>query len=423
MVTLYDNDIVFSEHVRFLKNKENVIIINGCSGIWGLIDSSMLDKINLCITNKVAPIIYIDNLENEMDKQQLKEIFQVLIEEKMIKKFHEEEFEIAIKNVEFKLTNKCNLKCLHCAASCDMSKEDVLSTEQIKVILDKIFKLNIDTLLLTGGEPLIRQDIKLLLPYIRQNFNGTVNMITNGVLIDKEMALILKKYVNAISISIDGYDEKSTEFVRGKGVYNKIVQAVKYLKEAGFDKNTINFTMTAINQNLNHDADFYALCESLDVTGGIRQFSAMGRGLENYENIGVKDYFMFSSMTNEEVEAIRESLECKIVCKAGISKISINELGDMYPCLLLGNEEYKFGNIINEELKDIFDSDRYHRFINNKIRKSVVDNTCKCKECNVRYFCMDACLGVNNAFYSNKEICEERCKQIRPYLTKVLWDD
>ncbi len=425
MLTLNDSNIVFSQYVQFIKEKNTVIVINGYSGIWGVMDKSMFNKVSYCIINRISPSEYINSLDKDCDKQQLTEIFQVLIEEKMLKDSNDEELKINIENIkdiEFKLTNKCNLKCLHCAASADINNKDLLSTEQIIKILNKIFKMNIDTLLLTGGEPLIRKDIKELLSYIRQEFKGKVNLITNGTLIDKEMAVILKKSVNAISISVDGYDEKSTEYIRGKDVYKKIVQAISYLKEVGFTKDTINLTMTCTYQNFNHKDDFNNLCEKLGVTGEVRKFSAMGRGLKNYKDIGINDYLAFSSINSQDIETIRENLECKIFCKAGIKKFMINELGDMYPCLILENEEYKFGNIIKEEPNCIFNSKEYYEFVKNKLQRSIVDDVLKCKNCNVRYFCMDKCLGENIAYYSNKEICEERCNQVYPYLNKVLWD-
>ncbi|NMM63780.1 radical SAM protein [Clostridium sp. P21] len=425
MLTLNDNDIAFSKYAQFIKEKNTVIIINGYSGVWGAVDRDMFDKINYCIVNRFSPLQYINSLDSQCDKQQLSEIFQVLIEEKMLKNSSEEELKIDIKNikdVEFKLTNRCNLKCLHCAASADINNEDLLGTEEIIKILNKISKMNVDTLLLTGGEPLIRKDIEQILLHINKNFKGKVNLITNGTLINKEMAAILKKCIGAISISIDGYDEKSTEYVRGKGVYKKIVQAVHYLKEVGFTKDTIDLSMTCTYQNIEHKDNFYNLCKKLDVTGSVRKLSPLGRGLKNYKDIGTRDYLALNGINSEDIETIRESLECKIFCRAGIEKFMINEFGDMYPCLILESEEYKFGNIIKEDPNYIFASKKYYEFIKNKLQRSIVDDVDKCKDCNVRYFCMDRCLGQNIGYYSNKEICEYRCNQVYPYLNKVLWD-
>ncbi|WBW95820.1 radical SAM/SPASM domain-containing protein [Oceanirhabdus sp. W0125-5] len=423
MITLKEKDIDFSDYARFLENEENVIVINGLTGIWGLIDNSMMNKVQYCINNNIAPLEYIKNLEDDSEKEQLAEIFQVLIEEGMIKSSNDSDFEVKIKEVEFKLTNKCNLKCLHCMASSHIDIEDCLTIDEMKIIADKISETETENLLLTGGEPLIRKDIKVLLPYIREKFNGNINMITNGTLIDKDMANLLKECVNAVSISIDGFDKESTEFVRGKGVYDKIVQAITYLKEAGFKRENIILTMTCTYQNMNHEDEFYNLCDKLDVVGNVRQLTAAGRALENHDNIGLKNYISDFSSIEEDLETIREELECKIICKAGTIKFTIDEMGDLYPCLVLGNNEYKFGNLLNQDLSDIFSSEKYREFIDNKVRKSIVDNIPKCKDCNVRYFCMDSCLGVSNSYYNNLEICEARCRQIYPYLKKVIWDE
>lgn len=422
MVNYGDNNFKFSKYVEFIKNGKDIIVINGDSGVWGEINANMLDKVNYCINNKIVPLEYVESIENLQDRQQLSEIFDALIEEEMLVK-SEEKHQIDIKDVEFKMTNKCNLKCIHCGEASDIHNENILSTEDIKNILDNIFKLNINKLYLTGGEPLIRKDIKIILNYIADNFKGEVNLLTNGTFIDINMAKLLRKCVTGVSISVDGYDEKSSEFVRGKGTFKKILSATQNLKEVGFSKENIILTMTCIKQNINHRDEFYEFCKKLDVTGAVRKFSAFGRGYENYDEIGVKDYLFFNDKSKDEIEEMKEEIECKIFCKAGISKIMINEKGDIYPCLALECEDFKFANALNITFKEIFQSEKYSEFIEKMIEKIPVDNKEHCKNCNVKYFCMDICPGVNRAYYDNDKICIERCKQVKPYLSRVLWNN
>ncbi|MFD3158727.1 radical SAM protein (plasmid) [Haloimpatiens sp. FM7330] len=423
MEDLYNSNFVFSKNVRFIENGDKIIIINGKSGIWGFIDKSTLDKLNYCIDNKISPLAFIKALKNQEEMQKIGELFQVLIEEKMIKKPNDEKFKVNIKLVEFKMTNRCNLKCLHCGVSADANAVDSLDTKDIKTILDKIFKLNIETLFLTGGEPLLRKDIKLILSYIKENFKGKVELITNATLINSEIADLLRKCVHSISISADGYDKNSIDFIRGQGVYDKIIKAVNYLKNAGFKKDELSLTMTCTYQNIDHQEEFTMLCDKLNVQSKLREFTPIGRGLKNNNKIGVNNYLLNEKETDNDFENIREELECTIVCTGGISKFMINEYGDMYPCITLEREEYKFGNILKDDLNSLFNSKKYEEFIKNKIQKSIVDTLPKCKDCKVRYFCMDSCLGISNSHYKNKEICEERCNQIRPYLSKILWNE
>lgn len=422
MEKLEDSKIEFSKYAKFLKNTNSVIIINGHSGVWGEIENDLFNKVKYCIDNRIDLIEYMKSFGNIEERKQLEEVFDALLSEEMLVK-SKNDIKIDIKDVEFKMTNKCNLSCIHCGASSDIHNKDILSTEEMKHILDKIFELNIDNLYLTGGEPLIRKDINIILKYIGENFNGEVRLLTNGTFIDMDMAKLLRKYVNAVSISVDGWDEKSSEFVRGKGTFKKVLSAISNLKGVGFDKETIILTMTCIYQNNNHKEEFYEFCKKLNVTGAVRQFSAFGRGYENYEKIGVKNHLIVDSNLESQIEDIKEELECKIFCRAGIGKLMINEKGDIYPCLVLEYDDYKFGNVLNDGLREMVQSENYKNLIEKIFKETPVDSKEHCKNCKVRYFCMDRCLGVSRSYYDNEDICEERCNQMRDYLNRVIWEN
>ena len=57
----------------------------------------------------------------------------------------------------FEITNACNLNCIHCYRENRGGKE--LSLKQIKIIIEKITASGVDSLILTGGEPLLRKDL------------------------------------------------------------------------------------------------------------------------------------------------------------------------------------------------------------------------------------------------------------------------
>ena len=84
------------------------------------------------------------------------------------------------------LTNKCNLSCSHCALSASPLSQDILSTNDVKYAIDKIIDVNPNTLILTGGEPFIRNDILEIISYIRTNFKNKLVIMTNCMLIRKK---------------------------------------------------------------------------------------------------------------------------------------------------------------------------------------------------------------------------------------------
>ncbi|MEF3695354.1 MAG: radical SAM protein, partial [Candidatus Cloacimonadota bacterium] len=61
-------------------------------------------------------------------------------------------------------TRRCNLNCLHCGASKEHYDTE-LSTAQVKALIDQLAKLKVRTFAVTGGEPLLRQDLVELLSY------------------------------------------------------------------------------------------------------------------------------------------------------------------------------------------------------------------------------------------------------------------
>ncbi|EJE21979.1 radical SAM protein [Staphylococcus epidermidis] len=146
-------------------------------------------------SNQIDDFVKYKYVSNVIDN--LKRLFNELLE---IRYYVDEEKPHQENNlsVTFTLTNKCNLSCSHCALSASPLSQDILSTNDVKYPIDKIIDVNLNTLILTGGEPFIRNDILEIISYIRTNFKNKLMIMTNGMLIRK-ISFHLKKrivYVN-----------------------------------------------------------------------------------------------------------------------------------------------------------------------------------------------------------------------------------
>ncbi|NLB24501.1 MAG: radical SAM protein [Clostridiales bacterium] len=125
-------------------------------------------------------------------------------------------------------TTNCNLHCTGCWAG-DYKKGLNLSLEELNDVVSQGKEVGVYTYVLSGGEPLIRKDdiIKLC----EKNQDCAFLAFTNGTLIDeafsKEM-LRVKNFVPAISL--EGFKEENDKR-RGEGTYDKIIDAIKILKE------------------------------------------------------------------------------------------------------------------------------------------------------------------------------------------------
>ena len=151
----------------------------------------------------------------------------------------------------FYLTEGCNLVCRHCwlAPRLDTSgnHSPTLSTALFETAIREARPLGLSGVKLTGGEPLLHPDIMNLLKIVRRENLG-VTIETNGLLCTAEIASeIARSPRRAISVSIDGADAATHEWVRGvPGSFLAAQQAVKNLVAVGIRPQII-FTVMRCN--------------------------------------------------------------------------------------------------------------------------------------------------------------------------------
>ncbi|MBU2519933.1 MAG: radical SAM protein, partial [Nanoarchaeota archaeon] len=131
----------------------------------------------------------------------------------------------------WEITSKCNLNCVHCSSS-DLEGE--MTKEECFKVIDKLDDSGIFWVQLSGGEPLLRNDIFEILSYLRKKGIDT-EIYTNGTLITKEIAKKLKILdVDNINISLDGL-KQSHERIRGRETYEKTVEGIKNCLDENLD--------------------------------------------------------------------------------------------------------------------------------------------------------------------------------------------
>lgn len=128
----------------------------------------------------------------------------------------------------FHVTKYCNLKCKYCYSELDSLKDiKELSTKEILDLIDTFSKHGTRFIRLLGGEPLLRKDIGELVDYCKKK-NIIIEISTNGYFVKDKVNEL--KNVSFLSISIDG-DRESNDEIRGKGSYDKIIEAIEAAKE------------------------------------------------------------------------------------------------------------------------------------------------------------------------------------------------
>ena len=147
-------------------------------------------------------------------------------------------------------TRRCNLACLHCRAAAGSGPyPGELTTEEGMALLDSLATLGQVVVILTGGEPLLREDIFELAAYGAARGHRMV-MAVNGTLLTPPIAGRLKEVgIQRLSISLDGAAAASHDRLRAvPGAYAGALAGIAACREAGLPFQ-INTTVTRANMN------------------------------------------------------------------------------------------------------------------------------------------------------------------------------
>ena len=153
-----------------------------------------------------------------------------------------------LRMVAWEITRRCNLACVHCRASSEYGPyEGEFSTRQCLELLDDIASFSSPVIILTGGEPYMRDDIFDVAAYGTRKGLRMV-LATNGTMVTDDIARKTKEAsIKRISISIDGSDAARHDAFRGvPGAFDGSMAGIEAFKRAGVEFQ-INTTITRLN--------------------------------------------------------------------------------------------------------------------------------------------------------------------------------
>lgn len=399
--------IRFANTAKFLFNGDNTIVINRLNGQWIKIPRQCYEILLHCSDKRLTDSDLDNILVDDEDRLYMAKLLELLNSMECLYI----DSEPTLKNISLAITHRCNLNCIHCMVDAECGTGiDYFNTETICSILDKIVNANPEIIVLTGGEPMLRNDFIFILTHLRNTYKGAITLMTNGTLFNKDNIKPVINRVNNIDISLDGADESSCAVVRGKGVFEKVVKNVKLLKENGFENISLSMVMT--NNNTRYIEQFYELNKSLNTKPVLRALAYDGRTRINKEIINnaiTTDIYQSSRAKNN-----RDPHSCS--CSAGYNQLTIEANGDIFPCNLFVTPEFKLGNIENLNNISSIIKDYNGFFITTSLQKYEPSEFLKCKECNINYFCW-SCLYPMHILSDNE--LNERCKYKKQLLANI----
>ena len=378
---------------RKLKDQRNLILWNGKYYVVNDLTFELLDMFDKNI--KLKDIAK----KTGYNQKELKILYSEIEQKLLSKDYYEDNLKLDTPiKIQWKITNKCNLKCKHCY----LGKLDgfELPFEKADEIVDTIINSNVMEVTISGGECLTYKGIEKIIKKFLVN-GIKVDVFTNALLLknvlDKIDSDILNKSALLFYVSVDGL-KSSHEQIRGKNTFDKTIENIKYAIEKGYPV----VTNTVINK-INY-------CDIMDMIVLLKQMGVKDVQLSNLIVQGSADNSMKISLSEQMAlkekinDLYKEHPEFGYIyysevpdsdgvrkvyslsngkkdfigndnwkCTAGVARVTIDSNGKVYCCPFI--KDSYLGDLNKENLSDVWDNVNRFKFLK-RLSEENTDRVC-----------------------------------------------
>jgi len=318
-------------------------------------------------------------------------------------------------SASIELTDRCNLSCVHCyinqPAADSPVKAQELNTGDWKELLDQMADAGCLFLLITGGEPLLREDFEEIFIHARKR-GMLVSLFSNATMLTPKLVDLFDDWsLHSLEVSLYGATEKTYERVTGQpGSFDRCIQGIKLAIAKGLK---INLKTVLLTINKHELEKMKALTEKLGMK--FRYDSTLWPRLDGtMENIQYQipdnEILALDLEDPERLEGWLKTAESSkgqylragkvFTCGAGYRSYHIDARGRINPCMMVRKPSY---NVLSMGFGSAWEKIGEIRRLNRQ------SNT-KCETCSVGALCTQ-CPGWSLAVYGDYEtpvpaVCE-----------------
>ena len=194
--------------------------------------------------------------------------------------------------IAWEITRRCNLKCVHCRSSSELEVKEHpdFSLDEARRVLDDIHSYADPVVVLSGGEPLLRDDVFKIAEY-GGGLGMRICLATNGTLVTPEICQQIKKAdIKMVSLSLDGASAAVHDDFRNQpGAFDGTMNAIRL-----FNEHSIPFLVNSSFTRRNQDEikKIYTLVKDLGATAWyLFMIVPTGRGEDIMEELIPEDVY------------------------------------------------------------------------------------------------------------------------------------
>ena len=159
-----------------------------------------------------------------------------------------------LRNLRVSVTDRCNLRCNYCMPEEEyvwLPREELLTFEEISALVEIFSEVGVDKVRLTGGEPLLRRDLPLLVRMLAQNPRlKDLALTTNGVLLAEQARDLWEAGLHRVTVSLDTLRAERFRALTRRDCHAQVLAGIHAARAAGFHGLKID---TVIMRGANED--------------------------------------------------------------------------------------------------------------------------------------------------------------------------
>ena len=313
---------------------------------------------------------------------------------------------IDVKTVLIEITNRCNLRCVHCFNYFERDDYSTLymSLDNIKYIIEKCKLYSLNKIFLSGGEPLLHPDIIKVIELCGEYPDIFFTITTNGLLLTQQLIIEIEKYTNVcVQLSVDGLEKSSYEAQRGKGTYDLFMKSLQMLISSKIKYITARTCVTKLN--FREVGKIYRYLLDNNIMPSFLFANQMGNAEKNWDilHLTMANKITVLNEINKLNKEYKQTVSppeavatCNFTENAEVKSLLIKFNGNVAPCQFF--YEKNIGNIFDNDISEILNyhnMEEYYVLANERKARLARDNS-NCKKCKIQSICGYGCLGLAN---------------------------
>jgi cyclic pyranopterin phosphate synthase len=147
-------------------------------------------------------------------------------------------FERPLRSLRVSVTDRCNLRCQYCMPEQDyvwLPRESLLTFEEIGALVDAFLPLGVDRFRITGGEPLLRRDLPVLIESLAGRSGvADLALTTNGVLLQNQARALRAAGLHRLTVSLDTLQRGRFEALTRMDALDAVLSGIEVAADAEF---------------------------------------------------------------------------------------------------------------------------------------------------------------------------------------------